>query len=77
MIILIKLPVMVRVDNVGTIFMAGYITTMSCTKHVDISYKYMNEYVKGGVDKIVFVKFAGNDSSILTKNLSAELHEKH
>ena len=34
----------------------------------------MNEYVKDGVVKIVFVKSADNDSDILTKNLSAELH---
>ena len=29
------------------------------------------------VVKIVFVKSADNDSDILTKNISAELHEKH
>ena len=34
--VLVKLPVMVRVDNVGAIFMVSNITTMSKTKHVDI-----------------------------------------
>ena len=34
----IKLPVIARVDNVGTIFMTSNITTMPCTKHVDIRY---------------------------------------
>ena len=34
--ILVKYPVTVRVDNIGTIFMASNITTPSCTKHVDI-----------------------------------------
>ena len=34
----VKLPVMVRVDNVGAIFMAIYITTKSHTKCVDIRY---------------------------------------
>ena len=37
-------PVMVRVGNVGVILMARNITT-SHTKHVDIRYKYVNEYV--------------------------------
>ena len=37
----------------------------------------MNEYVKDGVVKIVFFKSTDNDSNILTKNLSADLHEKH
>ena len=44
----VKCPVMVRVDNVGAIFMASNITTTSHTKHVDIWYKYVNEYVKDG-----------------------------
>ena len=69
-------PFMVRVDNVGTIFMASNITTMSHTKYVDIWYKYVNEYVEDGIVKIIFIKSA-NDSDILTKNLSAELHKKH
>ena len=56
--------------------MANNITTMCCTKHVDIRYKYVNEYVEDRVVKIVFVKSAESDSNILTKNLSVELHEK-
>ena len=52
--IAVKYPVMVRVDNVGAIFMASNIMTTSCTNHVDIGYKYVNEYVDGIV-KIIFV----------------------
>ena len=36
-----------------------------------------NEYIKDGVIKSIFVKSFKNDSNILTKNLSAELHQKH
>ena len=71
-----KYPVMVRVDNVGAIFMASNITTTCHTKHVDRRYKYVNKYVEDGVVKLVFVKSIDNDSDILTKNVSAELHEK-
>ena len=49
----IKLLVMVRLDNVGAIFMANNITTMSCTEHMDVRYKNMNEHVQDGVVKIV------------------------
>ena len=35
----VKLPVMTRVDNVGAIFMASNITTMSGTKYEDRIYK--------------------------------------
>ena len=60
-------------DNAGDIFMASNITTTWHTKHVDIRYQYVNENVEDGVIMIIFVKFA----IIHTKNLSAELHEKH
>ena len=69
--IAVKYPVRVRVDNVGAIFVASNITTTYHTKHVDIRYKYVNEYVVEGVVKIVFIKSADNDSGILTKNLSS------
>ena len=38
---------------------------------MDIRYKYVNEYVGDGVES------ADNESNILTKKLSAELHMKH
>ena len=57
--------------------MASNFTTTSCTKHVDIRYKYVSEYVEDGIVKLVFVKSPDNDSNFLNKNLSAELHEKH
>ena len=37
----------------------------------------MNKYVENGIVKIIFVKSAENDRDMLTKNLSAELHENH
>ena len=51
----VKLPIMVRVDNMVAIFMVTKITAMNHTKHVDVRYKYVNEYVKYGIVKIVFV----------------------
>ena len=72
-----KYPVMVRADNIGAIFMTYNVTTTCHTNHVDIRYRYVNEYVEDGVVKIIFVKSADNDSNILIKKISAELHEKH
>ena len=42
---------------------------MSHTKSVNIRCKYVNEYVKDGLVKIVLVQSPENDSRILTKNL--------
>ena len=64
---MVRYPVMVRVDNVGAMFIASNITTACCTKYVDIRYKYVNKYVEDGVVKIVVVKFSDNNSNILTK----------
>eukprot|EP00956_Cyclotella_meneghiniana_P000877 scaffold1009_cov67-Cyclotella_meneghiniana.AAC.1 len=47
----VKLPVTVRVDNVGAIFMSKNISTSNRTKHVDIRTKYVNEYVEDGIIK--------------------------
>ena len=50
--ILIEFLVTERVDNVGTIFMTSNIT-MSCTKYMDTTYKYVNEYIEDRGAKIV------------------------
>ena len=42
----VKLPITVRVDNVGTIFMANNVSTTSCTKRIDMRSKYINEVVE-------------------------------
>ena len=73
----VKFSVTVRVDNVGSCFMAGKVTAMSHTKHLDIRYKYVNKLglVEGGIIKFVFVKSAENNNIIVNKNLSGEQHE--
>ena len=63
--VLIEYPVMLKVDNVGAIFMASNIILPCCTKHVD---KYVNEYVEDGVVKIAFLKSADHYCNILIKN---------
>jgi hypothetical protein len=73
----VELPITVRVDNIGAIWMSQNVNTSSCTKHVDICTKYVNEYCKDGVLKVIFVKSADNDSDIMTKNLGGDLHSKH
>jgi hypothetical protein len=73
----VKLPVTVRVDIVGAIFMSKNISTSNRTKHVDIPTKYVNEYVEDGIIKIIFVQSGDNDSDIMTKNVSGDLLDKH
>ena len=73
----VRLPIIVRVDNVGAIFMSKNVTTMNRTKHVDVRTKFVNEFVEDGILKIIFVKSEDNDSDIMTKNLGGDLYSKH
>ena len=73
----VEKPVVIRVDNIGAIFMANNVTTSNRTKHVDVRYRYVNEFVEDGFVKIVFVRSEENDSDGFTKNLGGELHDKH
>ena len=68
---------MVHVNNVDTIFMTNNITTSGLTKHVDIWYKFIKEYVEDGIIKIIIIKSSDNDSDIMIKNLGSDIHSKH
>jgi len=73
----VKLPVIVRVDNVGAIFMAENVSTSQRTKHIDVRYHFVREFVEEGFIKIIFVRTAENTADIFTKNVSGDLHDKH
>ena len=72
-----KHPVMVRVDNVGVIHMAGDITVGRCAEHADTKCKYVNDYEKDGIVNIVFVKKQKNGSDIIMKKHHRDLRAKH
>ena len=72
----IELPIIVRVDNVGAIFMSENTSTSGRTKHVDMRYHYVNEMVLDGFLKIKFVKTEENVEDIFTKNMSSEAYKK-
>jgi hypothetical protein len=73
----VKLPIIVRVDNVGAIFMSENVSTSSRTRHVDIRYHYVREYVEEGFIKIIFVKSAENIADGFTKNITGNLYDSH
>jgi hypothetical protein len=73
----VTLPVVVRVDNIGAIFMAENISATSRSKHADLRFHFVKQYVDEDFISIVFVKSADNKSDILTKNTSRDVHERH
>jgi hypothetical protein len=73
----VNYPIIVRVDNVGAIFLTENSTTSQRTKHIDVKYHYVRQYVENGEVKIIFVRTAENDADGFTKNVSGELYHKH
>ena len=73
MILEFKLPITVRVDNVGAIFMSENVTTSNSTKHVDNRYRFVNEFVEDRFIKIIFLNTKDNVTDIFTKNTSGEI----
>ena len=73
----VELPIMVKVDNQGAIFLSNNRTLGQRTKHVDTRYHFVREYVEEGILKIIYVKSEDNTADMMTKNLSKELFNKH
>ena len=73
----IKLPITVNCDNVGAIFLSYNRKTSQRTKHVDIRYHFVREFVEDGIIKIRFVKSANNTADIFTKNVKGDDYERH
>jgi hypothetical protein len=73
----VKLPNVVRCDNVGAIFMAENSSSGIRTHHINTRYHFVCEHVEGGLIKIVFFKSSINDADMFTKNVGKEAYEKH
>ena len=73
----VKLPIIVRVDDLGAIFMADNISVSQRTKHVNVCYGFVQQFCLEGFIKVVFVKTDENDADFFTKNLDGEKFAKH
>ena len=73
----IEFPIIVRVDNVGAIGLSKNLSTSQRTKHIDVRYHFVREFVEEGFIKITFVKSEENHADIFTKNVNREIFEKH
>jgi hypothetical protein len=73
----VKLPVIVGVDNIGAIFMTENVYTNSRTKHVDVRYHFVREFVEEVFVKIVFVRSEHNTSDGFTKNMTGDIYDAH
>jgi hypothetical protein len=72
-----KLPIVVRCDNIGAIFMAENSSSGIRTCHIDSSYHFVREHVEDGLIKIIIVKSSINDADMFTKNVGKQAYEKY
>ena len=72
----VQLPIVMRVDNVGAIFMSENTSTSGRTKHIDIRYWYVNEMILDGFLKVLFVKTSENVADVFTKNVRSETYHE-
>jgi hypothetical protein len=53
MVITVKLPIIVRTENFGVIFMKENVSSGVRTRHIDTRYHHIRDYVEDGFIKIV------------------------
>jgi hypothetical protein len=73
----VKLPIIVRVDNICAIFMTENVSTSSRTKHVDVKYHFVREYVEDGFIKIIFVRSEQNVADGFKKYVTGDIYDAH
>ena len=73
----VKLPIIVRVDNLGAIFMSENISVSQRTKHVDVRFRFVQQFTMEGFIKVIFVRTDENDADLFTKNLNGDKYKKH
>ncbi len=67
----VKKPITNRVD------MAKDSNTVQRSKHINVRYKYVTEFIAKGFCEVIFVKTEDNQSDGFTKNVCGELYQKH
>jgi len=73
----VALPVIVCMDNIGAIFMVENVSTSPRTKHIDVRYHFVQEFIEDGFIKIIFIQTGDNKADVFTKNIVGELYNKH
>ena len=71
------LPILVKVDNVGAIYLSNNFSCSQRTKHIDIRRHFVREFVQDGTIKTIFVPTDDNEADMNTKNQPEDLYITH
>jgi hypothetical protein len=70
----VEIPITVRCDNVGAIFMAENSSSGVRSLHIDYRYHFDREHFEDWFIKIIF---ADNIADVFTKSVSKDIYFKH
>ena len=73
----ISLPITVLCDNIGAIYIANNPKNNGRTKHINVKYHFIREYVVDGTVQINFVRSEDNLADPFTKNVGRDSYIKH
>jgi hypothetical protein len=73
----VQMPVTIKVDNMGAIFMSKNATSSSRTRHMDVKWRFVNDLSDDQVIELVFVRSEDNWSDMQTKNVSGNIYDRH
>ena len=73
----VNLPVKTFIDNIGAGFIAQNDVNNARTKHIDIRYHLIRDWVAKGTVELFSIPTKDNRADIFTKALPAPLHQEH
>jgi hypothetical protein len=71
------LPIIVKTDNIGAMFMAQNSSSGVRFRYIDTRYHFVQVNLEDGIIKIEFIKSVENRSDIFTKIATQEIYENH
>jgi hypothetical protein len=73
----LNLPIKIKVDNIGAIYLEKNYSLSHNTKHIDICRHFVREHQEDGIIDVTFLRLEENEADILTKNTSEEIFLHH
>ena len=73
----VECPIYLHIDNTGAICISEKNINNQRTKHIDVRYHHIRDWVQSKVVKIEKVKTLDNTADIFTKSLPTQLHQHH
>ena len=68
----LKLPIMLREDNTGAIFLTSNDVMSQRTKHIDTRHHFVREMIANGEVSVKYIRSEMNPADMMTKNLGSE-----